>query len=378
MGVRFLHTSDWQLGMTRAFLSDEAQARYTDDQFAAVRALARLAGEEGCAFVVVAGDVFDSFRPTRPVVHRALDALRAFDVPVYLLPGNHDADNPAGCWSDPELADGLPSRVVVLRDACPTAVPGVAAEVVGAPWPSRRPDVDLLAAALAPLGPPDPGTVRVAVGHGQVDTLAPDPLDPALVRLAALERATAEGVVSYVALGDRHSTTEVAPGVWYSGAPVATDYDEVDPNHALVVEVDGPDVSVRPLAVGGWRFVVQRFDLSGAASVAAVGRFLDDLPDKERTVVKLGLVGTLGLADHDALQRILERATDLLAGVQLSARRSELVVVADDTEFGELQLSGFARQAAAELAADAAGTSPDAECARDALMLLTRLARRAS
>ena len=27
-GVRFLHTSDWQLGMTRHFLQGEAQARY--------------------------------------------------------------------------------------------------------------------------------------------------------------------------------------------------------------------------------------------------------------------------------------------------------------------------------------------------------------
>ena len=27
--VRFVHTSDWQLGMTRHFLKGEAQARYT-------------------------------------------------------------------------------------------------------------------------------------------------------------------------------------------------------------------------------------------------------------------------------------------------------------------------------------------------------------
>ena len=57
MGVRFLHTSDWQLGMTRAFLPAESQARYTDDQFEAIRALARIAADKDCAFAVVAGDV---------------------------------------------------------------------------------------------------------------------------------------------------------------------------------------------------------------------------------------------------------------------------------------------------------------------------------
>ena len=27
--TKFVHTGDWQLGMTRHFLSDEAQARFT-------------------------------------------------------------------------------------------------------------------------------------------------------------------------------------------------------------------------------------------------------------------------------------------------------------------------------------------------------------
>ena len=30
--IRFLHTSDWQLGMTRHYLEGEAQSRYTGDR----------------------------------------------------------------------------------------------------------------------------------------------------------------------------------------------------------------------------------------------------------------------------------------------------------------------------------------------------------
>lgn len=379
MGIRFLHTSDWQLGMTRWFLADDAQARYTDDQFAAVRTMAELARRHRCAFVVVAGDVFDAMRPARAVLHRAVDALGTFDVPVYLLPGNHDADNPAGCWSLPELAEGLPPQVTVLRDGAPVPVPGVAAEVVGAPWQTRRPDVDLAARVLAPLAPPSPGTVRVAVAHGQVDSVVPGTLDPALLRRAVLQQAVADGTVHYVALGDRHSTTEVAPGVWYSGAPVATAFDEIAPNQALVVELaadEQPVVAVEP--VGRWRFEVRHFDVAGPQGVALVERSLQALPDKDRTVVKLGLVGTLGLADHQALQAVLDRASDLFAGLQRSDRHSELVVVADEAELGTLPLSGFARQAAIELATTAAGGGADAAAARDALLLLARLAGRAS
>lgn len=410
MGVRFLHTSDWQLGMTRAFLSPEAQARYTDDQFAAVRALAEVARDLGCAFVVVAGDVFDSFHPARAVLARAIEALRAFTVPVFLLPGNHDPDNPAGCWSDGALADALPERVTVLRDGLPHPVPGAPAEVVGAPWPSRRPDVDLVAGVLTDLAPPASGTVRVLVGHGQVDALAPDRLDPALVRLGRLGRALADGVVHYVALGDRHSATEVAPAAWYSGAPLATDHGEVASNRALVVDLGSPAapspadgtavpagagagpgagasagdagstsaVTVTEVPIGGWHFVTERIDCAGADGVAAVAAFLDGIDDKERTVVKLALVGTLTLSEHQALQECLDRARDLLAAVQLSGSRTELVVVADDADVADLPVSGFARQAADELAIAARGTGQAADTARDALLLLTRLARRAS
>lgn len=43
--------------MTRAFLPAESQTRYTADQLKVIRALARIAVDKDCAFVVVAGDV---------------------------------------------------------------------------------------------------------------------------------------------------------------------------------------------------------------------------------------------------------------------------------------------------------------------------------
>ena len=39
MTIRFLHTSDWQLGMTRRFMSDEAAARFSQDRINAIKQL---------------------------------------------------------------------------------------------------------------------------------------------------------------------------------------------------------------------------------------------------------------------------------------------------------------------------------------------------
>ena len=41
--TKFLHTADWQLGMTRHFLSDEAQARFTAARIEAITTIGALA-----------------------------------------------------------------------------------------------------------------------------------------------------------------------------------------------------------------------------------------------------------------------------------------------------------------------------------------------
>ncbi len=377
MSIRFLHTSDWQLGMTRAFLSADAQARYADDQIEAVRQLARTAAERECAFAVVAGDVFDSLLPSRRVVTRALDALATFTVPVFLLPGNHDADNPAGLWAPGRMPVPLPPSARVLHDATPVPVPDLPVEVVGAPWPSRKPDMDLLEAAITPLAPAPPGTLRVAVGHGAVDSLAPDPLNASLISVAGLRAAITSRRVSYVALGDRHSATEVSDRIWYSGAPVATDFDETDSNRALVVDLDPDGAAVEPVAIGRWHFVRRQFDLVGAESVRGLAGSLASLPDKERTVVRLALVGTVDLATAELLDQTLAEGRDLLASLEVSEGRSELLVIPADSDLASIDLSGFASEAVAELSRTAASKDEDAEAARDALMLVRRLAARA-
>ncbi|MGV7813217.1 metallophosphoesterase family protein, partial [Mycobacterium kansasii] len=60
--MRFLHTADWQLGMTRHFLDADAQARFTDARLDAISRLGAVAAEREAEFVVVCGDVFEDNR----------------------------------------------------------------------------------------------------------------------------------------------------------------------------------------------------------------------------------------------------------------------------------------------------------------------------
>jgi DNA repair exonuclease SbcCD nuclease subunit len=372
--TKFLHTADWQLGMTRHFLSDEAQARFTAARIEAIASIGALAEEEGCSFVVVGGDVFESNQVERQVVVRSLEAMKRFPrVTFYLLPGNHDPLDASSVFRSKTFLDNRPTNVVVLESSDPLpAADGV--EIVGAPWFNKRPMVDLVAGAVTEL--PSDGTIRVVVGHGGTDSLSPNPDDPALVVLADLEAAIAAGSVHYVALGDRHSTTEVgATGrIFYSGTPEPTDYDEIDPGNVLIVELSDESVTVERHRVGTWRFVRRDFDVTGPEDCLKVEHFLDEISDKARTIVKLALVGQLTLADMDRLETTLHHASDLLGALELWERRSDLVVLPDDDDFGELGFSGFAAEGLDDLRDLGTGSGDDAVTARDALGLLYRLA----
>jgi len=372
--MRFLHTADWHLGMTRRFLPPEAQARFADDRLQAVRDMARLATDEGCGFVVASGDLFDSNHVDRQAVARAVDALSAFEVPVYLLPGNHDPLDAASVYRSAAFADRCPAGVTVIDHSGPIDVaPGV--QVVGAPWRTRRPGRDLAADALAPLGPSD-GVTRVLVAHGAVDSLAPDPAEPALIHVESLRHALFSGAIGYVALGDRHSATVVGddPRIRYAGTPMATDHDQPGAGTALVVECGTSGVEVDEHRVGRWRFERIEARMAGADDVERLDARLHALPDKPRAVVRLSLVGALSVAEDARLQEVIALHRDVLAGLTVSEGRSDLSVFVDDDGLRALGLTGYARDAAEELAALVEADGDAAVAARDALRLLSRLA----
>lgn len=374
MPMRFLHTSDWQLGLRRRLLGAEAQARYADARFEAVRRLGELVRDEECELVVVAGDVFESNQVDRRTVVRGLDAMAAIAVPVFLLPGNHDPLDAASVYRSRAFEEGRPGNVRVLTGPAPVEVrPGL--EVVGAPWTSKRPLTDLVAELAAGLAPAA-GTLRIAVAHGAVDALSPDRDDPARIDLAAAERAIGEGRFHYLALGDRHSVTEVAPRIRYAGTPEVTSFEETHPGQVLRVELTADGCEVAERTVGRWRFRRAERRLAGEADVEALERWLDGLEEKTRTVLRLGLVGELPLHARARLDALLALAGERFAAVEPWPAKTDLVAVPDALDRETLGLAGFAREALEGLLAEALGGAGDGEtaAARDALSLLYRLA----
>ncbi|WJY74947.1 Nuclease SbcCD subunit D [Corynebacterium canis] len=369
--IKFLHTSDWQLGMTRWFLSPEAQARFEEDRLLAIARLGEIARERGCEFIVAAGDVFEHNSLSQRTFGRAKEALSKLPVDVYLLPGNHD----------PLTADSMLRSVaelpnVHLIESAAVIQVGDGVELVGAPLLTKHAATDLVAAALSPLEPQPSGQVRIAVGHGQPESRGAE----ANIDLAFVEHALARRVIDYLALGDTHSTESVGTSgkVWFSGAPETTDFYDRDTvgggennsGNVLVVTVSEEGVEVEEIPVGRWTFEAIGFDVNTAEDVDAFFAALDAYPEKSRTVVKYALRGTLGVSDMRRLEQGLEEREPVFAALYERARLTSLSVAPSQDELMELELSGYANDALHELL-----ERSEDETAADALRLLFRLAK---
>jgi len=88
--VKFLHTSDWQMGMRAVHAGIKAK-EVRDTRFNSALRVTELAKEHQVDFVIIAGDVFEHHDVDDVVVKRTVDILNQFaPIPVYVLPGNHD------------------------------------------------------------------------------------------------------------------------------------------------------------------------------------------------------------------------------------------------------------------------------------------------
>lgn len=372
--MRFIHTSDWQIGMTRHFLDDDGQSRFTADREKAIRKIGTLAREGRADFVVVAGDVFDSNLLQPRTVRRALDALSDIPVPVYLLPGNHDALTPVSIYTSSEFTRFKPSHVTVLVD---TAIHRVdsGTEVAGIPLRTNQVARDMVTDAIRAFPPRADDGVRVVVGHGQASTTAPGAV--AAIDIDQVESLIQERCLDYLALGDRHSLTAVGNSgrIWYSGTPEPTDYDEVEAGYVLLVDLTTGSCKVESHPVGEWRFVQQRLNLVSAHAVRQVEDFFSTLSNKPQTIVKLELEGTITLMEKVQIDAAIEEARHTFGAIDRPLHHDDLVVQPSTGEIQQLGLTGFADSVFRQIQEDARSDGPDNMVARDALALLYRLAK---
>ncbi len=303
MGIRFAHMADTHLGAFR----DPVLRRLNLEAF--LRALDILR-EEGCEFLVIAGDMFDTSLPDMDVVERAADGLHRLGeagIRTYVLYGSHDRSLTEKGIVDVLEAAGLFTNVGVLDLEWEGATPpltvdgptgAVLAAVGGRQLTLERALFDTVdwgplaeAIADAPLA--------IFGYHGPVEGMLPEELE----RMEALDRGRLPRGFHYYALGHiHHHTVEVVHkgGVAVYPSPTFgasfTDLADGRDKGLVIVDVDD-DGACRPrhVPISLAPLEVLDLDVAGISGEEAANRLeaLAEGADPEDALVLLRVHGIL-------------------------------------------------------------------------------------
>ena len=350
--IRFLHTADWQLGKPYARVSDpDKRARLRQQRLAAIGRLGAVAQQQGAAFVVVAGDLFDSHQPIKQDISAACSAIGALGLPVLVIPGNHDHGGAGSLWQESyflEECRQLAPNLTVLLERVPFELSRLGlGEGVLLPCPLLRkaepvdPTAWLRQLDFSAWGEQP----RLVLAHGSIhgfggeDSGDTDDENPPLptnrLDLSALPAAE----IDYIALGDWHGLKQVSARAWYAGChemdrfPRAADYRS---GQVLVVEARrGAMPEVFPVNTGGiqWHQLLHRFNSDD--DLERLEQRLRDLigPRSDEDLLLLELDGSLSLAAAARLQDLLQRLEARLLRLKLRDRTS---VAPDPAELRQL------------------------------------------
>jgi DNA repair exonuclease SbcCD nuclease subunit len=380
MNVKFLHTADWQLGKPFASVgNDSKRYRLQEQRLQTIRDLAARIEESGVAFVLVAGDLFDSAHVTKATVSAACSAIGCLKVPVIAIPGNHDHGGPGSIWEQEfflrEQQQLAPNFQVLLK---PEPLILDSAVIFPAPLLRRHEPGDPAAwirqAALDPSLPSD--RPRLVLAHGTIQGFGSQQNDeedaPAAVNWIDLSSLSLDAI-DYIALGDWHGTKQVGPKAWYSGTPEMDRFPKGegnDPGNVLKVTLSRAQLPVVERVTTGrfaWKELAFRF--SDDAILDLFSSRLDELIGQrgDEHLLLLTLEGSLGMEASGRLEKIIESLEARLVRLKLDTR---VTIAPTDDEIAALTRRAedpLIATVAAELVSRCQGDSEEALISRIAL-----------
>ena len=266
---RFIHSADWQLGARFAQFGAEGGDRLRARRLQTLRAALTLARDRAVDAFFVAGDLFEDNLVADALVDETLQIFADFpEIPVFLLPGNHDpASGPGAVWSRRQFRTGaLPPNVTVLREPGAFPLPG-GHSLLASPLRQKVSTVDpsLCLCDLTRAQPAD--RLKIGLTHGALAIPGKHqpndfPIDPAAATRAGLD---------YLGVGHWHNWQVYdCDRLVMPGTPEPDAFDQPNAGNVAYVEIDGPAAPPRvtPLPVGGLRWTSFEYEFAEFAATA--------------------------------------------------------------------------------------------------------------
>ncbi len=356
--MRFIHSSDLQIGKVFKYFEPEVSALLQDARHAAVRTIGELAVQHGASAVLLAGDIYDKQQLSQQTLVKPIEGMRQFPkVTWHLMPGNHDHLRENGLW-DRLLRANLPENVKLhIR---PGAVQienddGTPVFLLPAPLLHISSADDLT--AYMDNEPTPEGAIRIGMAHGSIQGFGSDGEASNYVNPARAETAG----LAYLAMGDWHRQIRINGRMWYSGTPEPDQF-KCPPSSsgtlcnggsALLVDIAGAQAlpSITPVEVGRYRWHQIERTLAEDAHVDRLETDLRALDtDLSRVALNLEIAGTLSLVGRRRLEEnIIQGIGAAVCGLRI--QDTGLVLEPTEADLDDIDRLGFVRVAADRLAA---------------------------
>ncbi|MCR4907256.1 MAG: exonuclease SbcCD subunit D [Lachnospiraceae bacterium] len=249
--MKFLHTSDWHLGLTF-----RGGMTYAEDQKYAIEGICRIAEEKKTDGILLSGDVFDrsiaspeALRLYDEVMTRICSAL---EIPVYMIAGNHDGAERISQLggllekSGLHIAGALTKkpRAVNAGNVDIFLLPWISTDKVKAVYPDKADKINSMEDAYRVVL--DEYRASFVKGHGNIlvshayivnaETSVSD--RAAEVGKAAMVSSGLFDGFDYVALGHLHGPQQVNGKIRYSGSPMAYSFGKEEKQVKSVTIID--------------------------------------------------------------------------------------------------------------------------------------------
>jgi DNA repair exonuclease SbcCD nuclease subunit len=338
--MRFLHSSDWQIGMKAAHVGS-AGARVREIRIESAERVIDIARREDVEFLVLAGDTFENNGVDRSMVQKIGDIVAGLGRPVYVLPGNHDPIEIGSVWEHPVWASH--GQVHVLLEARPIEVPS------GFLYPCPVFGLCSSGDVTAWIPTEDNHTIRIGLAHGTVEG------NPVIEESLRVPReAASRAGLDYLALGHWHSTATYADSTGglrmaYAGTHEPTSFGERDSGNVLLVEIAerGAKPQVRILPTATLRWETMDVKLVGPGQLTQVRRVIESMPVRQPTLMEIRLRGLLFAEESAEIMRLEQ----ILSSRFLHGRVDSANVMpapTDENWVSDLP-HGFVREAGAKL-----------------------------
>lgn len=323
MALKILHTADIHIGMTFASRGyrDDIRKQLVEGRFDILGRIIQSANENGCAMLVVAGDLFDRPNVKKADIAKTARILKQFDGKcIAVLPGNHDFYDPSGeLWKN--FQENALDNSVLLSEAKPYSLDELGLDIDAVLYPapcndkhSERSNIVWIHA----LNERPRAKWHIGIAHGSLNGVCPDTNG----RYYNMDEKTLKGLGldlwllghSHVRHPDQDQFDDYR--VIYSGTP---EPDGFDCRHGgyfwLVTLEDDGKISGQSVSSGKFHFREINKQINSGEDVERIREEIIKLSPKNH-LIKLIISGRLSREEMDLWNEVYKEIGEAVAYVE--------------------------------------------------------------